>query len=146
MGRSKMAATTETNNNKTIIPVAQFIEDVDTFMKDKDPEAVCRALQERHQQYKLVEARLLQNRVRLQTKLPDIKKALDTVTLLVERRNKYQSDGELESINADFELSDGVFAKAKVDNVDSVHLWLGANVMLEYTLDEALSLLKKNLE
>ena len=30
--------------------------------------------------------------------------------------------------------------------MDSVHLWLGANVMLEYPLDEALALLQKNLE
>ena len=27
-----------------------------------------------------------------------------------------------------------------------MHLWLGANVMLEYPLDEALTLLQKNME
>ena len=80
---------------------------------------VVRALQERYQQYKLVEAKLLQNRVRLQAKLPDIKKALDTVKLLVERRD---GDGDGEPLTADFELSDGVFAKAKVSHDIDPHL------------------------
>ena len=79
---------------------------------------VVRALQERYQQYKLVEAKLLQNRVRLQAKLPDIKKALDTVKLLVERRD---GDGDGEPLTADFELSDGVFAKAKVSRAIDPH-------------------------
>lgn len=85
---------------------------MDAFLEGKDPDAVVKALHERYQQYKLVEARLLQNRVRLQAKLPDIKKALDTVKLLVERRDGAFGDGE--PLTADFELSDGVFAKAKV--------------------------------
>jgi len=41
----------------------------------------------------------------------------------------------------DFAISDQVFAKAKVPVTDSVNLWLGANVMLEYPLDEARDLL-----
>ena len=98
-----------------MIPVAQFIEDVESFLDGKDPDVVVRALQERYQQYKLVEAKLLQNRVRLQAKLPDIKKALDTVKLLVERRDAGEGlDKTVESITADFELADGVFAKANV--------------------------------
>ena len=41
----------------------------------------------------------------------------------------------------DFAISDQVYAKAKVPVTDSVNLWLGANVMLEYPLDEARDLL-----
>lgn len=41
----------------------------------------------------------------------------------------------------DFSLSDQVYARAKIDNVDSVGLWLGAGVMVEYALEEAKSLL-----
>ena len=131
------------------VPVAQFIEDVEEFLSGRDPEVVVKALQERYQQYKLVEARLLQNRVRLQAKLPDIKKARDTVRLLCERRDAVAAgaSGAPEPLDADFELADGVFARARVAaDVGSVHLWLGANVMLEYPLDEALTLLQKNLE
>ncbi len=41
----------------------------------------------------------------------------------------------------DFPLSNTVFAKAKVPPAKHVNLWLGANVMLEYDLEEADSLL-----
>lgn len=41
----------------------------------------------------------------------------------------------------DFAISDQAFAKAKVPVTDHVNLWLGANVMLEYTLEDAKSLL-----
>lgn len=41
----------------------------------------------------------------------------------------------------DFSLSDQVYARARIDNVDSVGLWLGAGVMVEYALEEAKSLL-----
>lgn len=41
----------------------------------------------------------------------------------------------------DFAISDQAYAKAKVPVTDSVNLWLGANVMLEYPLEEAKALL-----
>ena len=39
-----------------------------------------------------------------------------------------------------------VFAKAEISKSGVVHLWLGANVMLEYTYDEAIELLSTKLE
>ena len=42
-------------------------------------------------------------------------------------------------------LSDQLFVNAKVPTTDKVCLWLGANVMLEYEIDEAEDMLKKNL-
>lgn len=41
----------------------------------------------------------------------------------------------------DYQLADNVFAKARVKPVNTVNLWLGANVMLEYELQEAITLL-----
>ncbi|KAF9622842.1 hypothetical protein IFM89_034274 [Coptis chinensis] len=46
----------------------------------------------------------------------------------------------------DFEVSEGIYSRARIDDNGSVCLWLGANVMLEYTYEEANSLLQKNLE
>ncbi|KAI3436940.1 uncharacterized protein J3R85_005987, partial [Psidium guajava] len=47
---------------------------------------------------------------------------------------------------ADFEVSEGIYSRARIEDTDSVCLWLGANVMLEYSCDEATTLLQKNLE
>lgn len=47
----------------------------------------------------------------------------------------------------DFASADQVYARAKIDSsCDSVGLWLGANVMVEYALDEAKTLLETQLE
>jgi len=44
-------------------------------------------------------------------------------------------------------VTDAVWAKAKVPKGNKkVHLWLGANIMVEYTFEEARALLTKNLE
>jgi len=57
-----------------------------------------------------------------------------------------QEEGETE-LRAHYELSDAVYAKARVPLLEQqpVFLWLGANVMLEYGLDEAIALLTSNL-
>jgi prefoldin subunit 5 len=44
-----------------------------------------------------------------------------------------------------FLLSEQVFAKAKVPPTETVFLWLGANVMLEYSLKDAQELLTQNI-
>ena len=106
----------------------------------KDFEQTMRELQTLFQQYKQIEQGLQQNRIRLGNKLPEIKRALDTVKLLKE---KSASGDELDM---DYELTDSVFAKAKVKDAQSVYLWLGANVMLEYSLDDAENLLQTNHE
>ena len=46
----------------------------------------------------------------------------------------------------DFGLSEQIFAKATVKDVSSVGLWLGADVMLEYPLEEAKQLLVRALQ
>ena len=64
-------------------------------MKGKDFEQTMRELQTLFQQYKQIEQGLQQNRIRLGNKLPEIKRALDTVKLLKE---KSASGDELEKL------------------------------------------------
>ena len=49
-------------------------------------------------------------------------------------------------METNFLISDNIWAKARVPNdTGKVGLWLGANVMVEYTFDDAIVLLGKNL-
>lgn len=48
-------------------------------------------------------------------------------------------------MEVDFSLADQVFARAKLENVDSVALWLGAGIMVEYSLEDAKQLLEQQL-
>ncbi|CAL5324850.1 unnamed protein product [Camellia sinensis] len=84
--------------------------------------------------------KLLAQQRDLQGKIPDIEKCLDIVTTLQAKK------GTGEALLADFEVSEGIYSQARIQDTDSVCLWLGANVMLEYSCEEATKLLQMNLE
>ncbi|KAL8244446.1 hypothetical protein R6Q59_010704 [Mikania micrantha] len=124
------------------IPAAPFVKDVQAYLDQLglDVNSTLAYLQERLQQYKVVEMKLLAQQRDLQAKIPDIKKCLDIVDTLQARKDSG------EALLTDFEVSEGIYARARIENTDSVCLWLGANVMLEYSCEEAINLLQKNLE
>ena len=119
-------------------------EDVDEFMKRNENEmnatSVIKRLDEQHQKYRFMEINLLQKKRRLKKQIPDIKSSLDVLKLV---RTKRDSEEEMVT---NYMLSDQVFCDAKVAPTDKICLWLGANVMLEYSLEEANELLSKNLD
>ncbi|XP_042516914.1 probable prefoldin subunit 3 [Macadamia integrifolia] len=124
------------------IPGASFVEDVQTYLTQLglDVNSTLAFLQERLQQYKLVEMKLLAQKRDLQAKIPDIEKCLDIVVALQAK------EGTGEALITDFEVSEGIYSRARIEDSGSICLWLGANVMLEYSCEEAVSLLQKNLE
>lgn len=124
------------------IPVASFVEDVPTFLQqyNSDPSTALTALQEKLQQYKIAEMKLLGQKRDLQSKIPDMKKCLQIVGTLLAKR------GSGEVMKMDFEVAEGIYSQAQFEDTNSVCLWLGANVMLEYTCEEAMELLTKNLD
>jgi prefoldin subunit 5 len=85
----------------------------------------------------MFESFLVQKRA-MQRKLPDIQQGIETVAFV---KKRYEAD---ELIKTHFPLTDNCHAKAEIDPTDRVCLWLGANVMLEYSIDEAESLLRNS--
>ena len=75
----------------------------------------------------------------LKDKIPDIQKTLETVRFLKSRKD------DAEPLETTFELNDTLYAKAEVPPTDEVYLWLGANVMLSYSIPEAEELLQSKL-
>jgi len=122
------------------IPESQFIDDVEEYMKGEvKAEDKIKALDEMHQKYKFMENSLITRRKRLKNQVPDIKSSLVMIKKLRERKE------ENATLDTQFLLSEQVFAKAQIPPTEKVCLWLGANVMLEYSLDDAEELLSKNL-
>lgn len=129
-------------NTKTYagIPEAVFVDDVDQFMTEKDnagAEKVLRQLDEQHSKYKLMEYNISARRRKLKAQIPNLAKTLDMIDEL-----KHQTDTK----DTDLLLSEQVFIKAMVPPTKNVYLWLGANVMLEYPLEEAAVLLHDNMD
>jgi prefoldin subunit 5 len=83
-----------------------------------------------------MEAQLQRSKQVLKAKLPDITNALEMVEFLQTKE---------EDLEVDFQLADCVWTKAQVPRTETVALWLGANVMLEYPHEEAKELLIRNL-
>ncbi|OLP88381.1 Prefoldin subunit 3 [Symbiodinium microadriaticum] len=58
--------------------------------------------------------------------------------------SKSSEASEDEPTEYTYQLAENIWSKASAPPSKTVCLWLGANCMLEYTLDEALDLLKTN--
>ncbi|KAK0139365.1 Prefoldin subunit 3 [Merluccius polli] len=124
------------------IPEAIFVEDVDSFMKlpeNESADTVLRKLDEQYQKYKYMEVNLAQKKLRLKSQIPQIKQTLEIL------RHMQKKKETTEPMQTHYLLADNVYCKASVPPTDKVCLWLGANVMLEYDIDEAQALLEKNL-
>lgn len=116
-------------------------DDVDAFMalpeNENSADKVLRKLDEQHSKYKLMEYNIGARRRKLKIQIPDLAKSLEMIDILKE---------QTEDKETQFLLSEQVFLKTTMPPTKTVCLWLGANVMLEYPLDEAQVLLKQNME
>ncbi|CAA7263984.1 unnamed protein product [Cyclocybe aegerita] len=143
------------------IPKAPFIANVDEYMggPDGDVESTLASFQEALAKYRYMDSSLTQRRASLEEKIPDIKKTLDMVEYLQERRegkskanededdmDDLEEEGSPKPLRTTFELNDTLYAEAELEDTDTVYLWLGANVMLSYKLPAAVVLLKSKLE
>lgn len=100
--------------------------------------------QQRLQQYKYMELSKQQQLADVNLKIPDIEKNLEVINYIKACKAIEDADEEL---TFSYELNDTLYNKATVDvkKLESVYLWLGAEVMLEYPLDEAVELLSERL-
>jgi len=64
--------------------------------------------------------------------------------MLKSKREKQREEGA--TFDTYFNLSDQVYAQARVNPSGKCCIWLGANIMIEYTYEEAEKMLSANLE
>ncbi|QPG76291.1 hypothetical protein FOA43_003677 [Brettanomyces nanus] len=138
------------------IPQAVFIKKIEEFINpktctDDDVSNFLKELQMRMEQYRFMEENKRTTLDNLNTKIPDIKKTLDICKYLKLKQESGETDGEEEedeNIEVNYQLNDTVYSKAVIDTKDigSVRLWLGANIMVEYPVDEAIQMLTERLK
>ncbi|KAJ5608912.1 Prefoldin subunit 3 [Penicillium herquei] len=140
--KSKGPVTAQTNARG--IPVAPFIDNVDEYVSSRaEVEGTLRRFQEMISKYQFMEVNSQKRGQGLREKIPDIKKTLEMVRFL-KLRKESNPDTDIET---NFELNDTLYARASISPADTeeVYLWLGANVMLAYPLDEAENMLAEKL-
>jgi len=122
------------------IPYAPFVDKVEDYVATRaDVEPTLRGFQEMIAKYQFMEQNLQRRVAGLKDKMPDIQKTLDTVQFLQLRKD------ETDPIETTFELNETLHAKAQIPPTDEVYIWLGANVMLSYPIEEAEQLLSQKL-
>uniref|UniRef100_A0A1A9V4P5 Prefoldin subunit 3 n=1 Tax=Glossina austeni TaxID=7395 RepID=A0A1A9V4P5_GLOAU len=140
MDSVEMPKLSENQKSFAGIPEAIFLEEIDSFMakpeNEENCEKVLQRLDEQHSKYRFMAFNLEARRRKLKSQIPDLQRSLEMIDVLRK---------ETEERETQFLLSDQVFIKTIVPPTDTVCLWLGANVMLEYPLDEAEILLKQNM-
>ncbi|POS72007.1 hypothetical protein DHEL01_v209599 [Diaporthe helianthi] len=135
-GKAAALGSKDTPTNPRGIPYAPFVDKVEDYVTSRaDTEPTLRKFQEMIAKYQYMESNMQRRAAGLKDKLPDIQKTLETVRFLKTRTD------ETDPIETTFELNDTLFAKAEVPPTDEVYIWLGANVMLAYPMDEAEALL-----
>ncbi|AWU74942.1 hypothetical protein CAS74_003302 [Pichia kudriavzevii] len=137
------------------IPEAKFIENIEDFINprtctDADVSNFLNELQMRLEQYKFMEESKRSSLANLDTKIPDITNTLNMCEFLKQRSTEIgrdELDNEQKTISVDYQLNDTIYATANIEpeSCKSVSLWLGANVMLEYPIDEAIDMLSERL-
>ena len=92
-----------------------------------------------------MEAQIVKHNEGIKVKIPDIEKAIEAVEYMEKKNKEKKAEEEKASLNIDFMVSNNLWAKADVPIGETVCLWLGADIMCEYSFDEAKTLLAKNL-
>ena len=128
----------KTKKNSRGVPTMNFIDNVEDWIDKFTSEKLISYINQYLNKYKFMEAQIVKNNEGLNVKIPDIEKCLETIEFL-EKKDKEKP------VNVDYMVSNNLWAKAEVNVPDSVFLWLGANVMCEYKMDEAKNLLNQNL-
>ncbi|XDG05515.1 hypothetical protein ABKA04_005130 [Annulohypoxylon sp. FPYF3050] len=139
-GKEPAAQKDAAPSNPRGIPYAPFVDKVEDYVTTRDDvQSTLRSFQEMISKYQFMELNLQRRIAGLKDKMPDIEKTLETVNFLKTRT------GESDPIETTFELNDTLYAKASIPPTDEVYLWLGANVMLAYPIEEAQTLLISKL-
>jgi len=126
---------------KSLFPIAavEFVEDVDAFMNRSENAAeaqiVLKRMEESYSRMKIIEANNVGTKRRLKNQIQELDKSLEMLQVLKKRKS------EEKEIHNHFRLADHVYIKARIPPADKIGLWLGANVMLEYDLDDGEQLL-----
>lgn len=162
----------ETTANPRGIPAFPFLPTPQDYIKDSSVEATLGRFQEMISKYNFMSSNVERRAAGLREKLPEMRKSLDTVKFLKLQHQQSHSTSKAdpdgteeedadvddlgdengkkssETLDVTFPLQDTLYAHATIDTttLDSVYLWLGANVMVAYPLDEAETMLAEKLD
>lgn len=120
------------------IPQAPFLENLSDYAKNADEATTLLGqMQEMLQKYQLMEMATTNRLKKFEVNLPNLKRTSESISFLQEQDEEFETN---------YALDETVFAKAVIPPTKKVWLWLGANVMLEFPLDEAKVMIEQKVK
>ncbi|KHN84306.1 putative prefoldin subunit 3 [Toxocara canis] len=129
--------------SKRGIPEVQVLEDVEAYLKREGGISVddgVKRIENSYRTYKIVEQQMLTQKERVSSRMPDLKCSLEMLDVIE------QKAAENKPLDVAYLLSDEVYTRMTAKKLDTVYLWLGANVMVEFTIEEARKVLQESYD
>mmetsp|Transcript_63682 Transcript_63682/g.77893 ORF Transcript_63682/g.77893 Transcript_63682/m.77893 type:complete len:213 (-) Transcript_63682:58-696(-) len=117
------------------IPPAKFIKNPYTevaYRGIKFVEKYLKDIDNALGKYQLMERSLVKQKLTKIDQLNELKKNIEVTEYLKNKNN----------IDLHFEVADQLYAEAEINDTKTVAIWLGAGVMLEFSIDEGISFLE----
>ena len=87
-----------------------------------------------------MESQLVKQKMSKIDQKDEMKKNIKVCKYLKEKAKSGESE-----IKTQFEVSDQLYSEGTIKEFDNVAIWLGANVMMEFPIDEAIEFLEKRI-
>ena len=88
--------------------------------------------------YKLMESQLVKQKMNKVDQQGEMSKNIQVCRYLAKKRQEGAG-----AIETQFEVADQLYAQGSIEEFSTVAIWLGANVMMEFPIDEAIDFLEK---
>lgn len=132
--------TKETSCHQRGIPVAPFVDKIEDYVTSREQvEPTLKQFQKLIAKYQFMEINFQRHVAGLLEKIPEMDKTLQILRLLESRKENK------DPFETYFELNDTLYAKALIPSTDKADIWLGANVMIEYPISEAIEFLMSKM-
>uniref|UniRef100_A0A915MBA3 Prefoldin subunit 3 n=1 Tax=Meloidogyne javanica TaxID=6303 RepID=A0A915MBA3_MELJA len=130
------------STSTTTETIESLPENVENYLteKKKTLDDVQEDERDHFRRYKLLETSALQQKAKIDESILDYQKSIDSLKMLAEQKAK-----KANSVLVTYKLDENLFSDAVIEEMDRVCIWLGANVMVEYKLEEAQTLLTNHL-
>ena len=128
------------DSNSRGIPKMAFVENPYKLVYNGSHERYLTEIDERLGKYRLMENQLLKQKMAKESQKKEMIKNLSACKYFQSKKDSN------EEIRTNFNVSEQLFGTAIIDNpCDKVAIWLGAGVMLEFTVEDAIEFLNERI-
>eukprot|EP01084_Bolivina_argentea_P179514 310192_1 len=129
----------DSTENTRGIPRALYLQNPYDIIYKNQQERYLREVEDTLGKYRLMESQLVKQKMSKVDQQKEMKNNIEVCGYLKEK-------GQLGTeIKTQFEVSDQLYSEGTIKEFDTVAIWLGANVMMEFPIDEAVVFLEKRI-